>query len=32
VVGFPKKGTPEKDYDIGDDVEYLEKEEDLISQ
>jgi Ulp1 family protease len=32
AAGFPKKGTPGKDYDIGDDVEYLESEEELISQ
>ncbi|CAG8561825.1 9539_t:CDS:2 [Ambispora leptoticha] len=32
TAGFPKKGTPGKDYEIGDDVEYLEKEEELISQ
>jgi len=32
AAGFPKKGTPGKDYEIGDDVEYLEKEEELISQ
>lgn len=31
-AGFPKKGTLGKDYEIGDDVEYLEKEEQLISQ
>jgi hypothetical protein len=31
-AGFPKKGTPGKDYDIGDDIQYLEKEEELISQ
>jgi len=32
VAGFPKKGTPGKDYDIGDDVDYYESEEELISQ
>jgi len=32
AAGFPKKNTPRKDYEIGDDVEYLEKEEELISQ
>ncbi|CAI2186294.1 1269_t:CDS:2 [Funneliformis geosporum] len=31
VAGFPKKGTSGKDYEIGDDIEYLEKEEELIS-
>ena len=32
AAGFPKKGTPRKDYEIRDDVKYLEKEEELISQ
>jgi len=32
AAGFPKKDTPGKDYEIGDDVEYLKSEEGLISQ
>jgi len=32
AAGFPKKDTPGKDYDIGDDVDYYENEEELISQ
>lgn len=30
AVGFPKKGTPGKDYEIGDDVAYTEEEENRI--
>jgi hypothetical protein len=29
-AGFPKKGSPGKDYDIGDDVDYYESEENRI--
>jgi len=32
AAGFPKKGTPGKDYEIGDDIDYRESEEELISQ
>jgi len=30
AAGFPKKGTPGKDYDIGGDVDYYESEENRI--